>query len=162
MPRTPLGWVFAIAASITAFVLPVVVMANMRGMRAVVHVREWLHPLAAELAGDVRFLAWKAVAGEPYAALAGRFGRVLKPVLSAAAAVFLIGAASISLAVAAWTAEHSTWSRAIAGAATLCDATFMYAAFRFARLSELRKTVPCGRRAELVTRAAHFARQVER
>jgi hypothetical protein len=68
---------------------------------AVVHVREWLHPLAAELAGDVRFLAWKAVAVKPYAALAGPFGRVLKPVLSAAVVVFLIGAASISLAVAA-------------------------------------------------------------
>jgi hypothetical protein len=66
--------VLAIAASIIAFALPVVMMASMRGLRAVVYVREWLHPLAAELARDARFLAWEAVAGELHTGLAGRSG----------------------------------------------------------------------------------------
>ena len=57
-----IGVVLAIGAAITAFVLPVVLMASMRGLRAVVYVREWLHPLAARLAQDARFLACETVA----------------------------------------------------------------------------------------------------
>ena len=74
-----IGVVLAIGAAITAFVLPVVLMASMRGLRAVVYVREWLHPLAGELAQDARFLAWETVSGELYAGLAGRFGRSSGP-----------------------------------------------------------------------------------
>ena len=145
-----IGLVFALAAAITAFVLPVVVMASMRGLRAVFYLREWLHPLAAELAGDARYLAWEAVAGNVFAALAGRPGRALRPVLSAAVVVFLIGAASLALAVAAWTVEPSVWSRAIAAAAAACDLGFMAMAHRFARLNERVPRVTDGLRSELM------------
>ena len=110
-----IGVVLAIGAAITAFVLPVVLMASMRGLRAVVYVREWLHPLAAELAQDARFLAWETVAGELYAGLAGRFGRHVGPLLSSAVVVLLVGGASLALVAAAWIVEASAWSRAIAG-----------------------------------------------
>ena len=152
-----MGMVFAIAASITAFVLPVVLMANMRGMRAVVYAREWLHPLAAELA-DPRFLAWEAVAGSLYESMTGKHVRTLRWVVSAAVVIFLIGAASLGLVVAAWTVEWSAWSRVIASAAAVCDLAFMYLAFRFARLSELRSTVPDSLVRELEAKAARHAR----
>jgi len=135
-----------------------VVMANMRGMRALVYVREWLHPLAAELARDARFLAWESIAGDLYTVLAGRFGRALKPMLSGAVVVFLIGMASLWLVIAACTVQHSPWSRRIAGIAAACDLAFMFAAFRFARLSELRQNVRHEVVADLQRRAAHSAR----
>jgi hypothetical protein len=153
-----IGLVFAIGAWITAFAVPVVVMANMRGLRAVIYVREWLHPLASELARDARFLAWETVAGELYASLAGRYGRVLKPVLSAAVVVFLIGVASLALVVAAWTVEPSPWSRIVAAVAAGCDLIFMYVAFHFSRISELRENVPLTVLAELNARAARAGR----
>jgi hypothetical protein len=153
-----LGLVFAIAASIVAFVLPVVFMANMRGLRAVVYVREWLHPLAAELVRDPRFLAWESVAERLYIALAGRLGQVLKPVLSAAVVIFLIGTASLLLVVAACTVEYSPWSRAIAAVAAAFDLVFMFTAFRFARLRELRGNVEINLLPEIEKKAARSAR----
>jgi hypothetical protein len=149
-----IGLVFAIAASITAFVLPVVMMASMRGQRAVVYVREWLHPLAAELTQDARFLAWESVAAPLYTALAGRSGRAL----SATVVVVLIGAASLALVVAAWTVEPSAWARRIAALAAACDVTFMYAAVRFARRGELRGSISSELRAELEQQASRAAR----
>jgi hypothetical protein len=152
-----IGLVFAIAASITAFVLPVVVMANMRGMRAVVYVREWLHPLSAELAQDARFLAWEAVTRELYDALAGRLGVLMKPMLSAAVVVCLIGATSLALAAAAFFVEHSTSSRAIGGAAAVCDLIFICAALRFASRSELGHSLSTEDRTKLVKTASNVA-----
>jgi hypothetical protein len=152
------GLVLAIAAAIITFILPVVLMANMRGMRAVVYVREWLHPLAAELARDARCLAWEAVSGGLFDALAGRLGTRLKPMLSAAVVVTLIGTTSLALAAAAWTVEHSPWSRAIASVAAAFDLVLMFTTYRFAKVSELRRPVPAESLSELEARASLFAR----
>ena len=156
-----IGLVFAIAASIIAFVLPVVLMASMRGMRAVVYVREWLHPLAAEIADDARFLAWEAVSGELFDSLTGPLGRRLKSALSAAVVVFLIGTASLALVVAAWTVEPSPWSRGIAGLAAACDLAFMFTAYRFSAIRVLRLNVTADVLPGLEGRAARFARHID-
>jgi hypothetical protein len=144
-----IGIVFAIAALITAFVLPVVVMANLRGARAVSYVREWLHPLAAELAADDRFLAWERVASGVHRHVSGRVASALKPMLSGAVVVFLIGTASLALVIAAWTVEHSSWSRILGAAAAVCDAVFMGVALALARLSERGGALSDSARAEL-------------
>jgi hypothetical protein len=153
-----IGLIFAIGAWITAFALPVVVMANMRGLRAVIYVREWLHPLATELARDARFLAWETVAGKLYASLAGRYERVLKPVLSTAVVVLLIGVASLALVVAAWTVEPSPSSRIVAAVAASCDLILMCVAFRFSHIKELRENVPLTLVADLDAKAAEAGR----
>lgn len=123
------GMVFALAAMITAFVLPVVLMANLRGFRAVSYVREWQHPLAAELARDPRFLAWEAAANELFEVVAAP-SRTLRPLLRAVVVVVLIGAASLSLAVLAWTVETSFAARAIATPAAVCDLVLVAAGLR--------------------------------
>jgi hypothetical protein len=153
-----IGIVFAIAAAITAFALPVVVMANLRGMRAVVYLREWLHPLAAELTGDARFLAWEAVAPPMAVMVADGFGELLKAVVSSTVVVFLIAAASLLLAVAGATVEHTVWSRAIAAAAGAADVVFFCLALRLASLSHAGSGPPPERIGELECTAATSAR----
>jgi hypothetical protein len=153
-----LGVVFAIGAAVTAFALPVVLMANMRGMRATVYVREWLHPLAAEATKDPRFLAWESVAPVLYKKLAGRFGAVLRAVMSAAVVVFLIGMASLALAVLALTIEETTASQIIGAGAAACDLIFMGAALWFAYVSEKRTNIPDDLEPELHRIAARSAR----
>jgi hypothetical protein len=141
-----IGLVFAVGALIIALVRPVVVMANMRGLRAVVYVRNWLHPLATQLTDDWRYLAWESVAGPLYGAVTGRVaagasGRrrpwwraVVRWLPSTMPVALLIGAASLSLVVAACTIEHSMWSRWIAGAAAVSDVVFISMAFHFVRV----------------------------
>jgi hypothetical protein len=154
-----IGVVFAIAACITAFVLPVVLMANRRGLRAVVYVREWLHPLAAEMTGDARFLAWESVAGGLYVGLARRRHRhMIRPALTSAVVFCLIGAASVSLVIAAWTVKHSPWSRIIGTGAAALDLLFIFAAVRFEVMGALRENVPPQLHRDLMATAARHAR----
>jgi hypothetical protein len=169
------GPLLAVAAWIPALLVPVIVMANLRGLRAVLYVRLWLFPLAADLTGDPRsrYLAWEVVAKGIFAE---RFGakpsargdpnlstrptvrsRVAAGLVSTALLVVLVALAAIALGVAA-SFVHPTVGARIAGAlAAALAAGFAIAGVLVASESEERRQLPLGRRAELEARAVNLA-----
>jgi hypothetical protein len=75
-------------------------------------------------------------------AAAGRFGGLVKTVVSSTVVVCLIAAASFLLAVAGATVEGTTWSRVIAALAALADVAFVILALRLARVSHAGQSLP--------------------
>jgi cytochrome bd-type quinol oxidase subunit 2 len=91
-----------IAAWVPAVSLLVVLMATLRGFRAVVYMHDRVNPLAKELTGDCRFLAYEVHADDLFDTALGKrkWHRVIAPRLVPGVAVLLlIASASLLLAV---------------------------------------------------------------
>jgi hypothetical protein len=136
-----IGALFAIAAWVTTFALPVVIMAQLRGLRASFYVREWLHPRVADLTGDSRYLAWEVINGALYEDLTKGFGRFRlqratrsQTLLSSAVVVVLIGSASLALMIGALVSNHPGWALWLAVAAGVVDFIFMGVSLSLRRL----------------------------
>ena len=144
------GHVFAGAACVPAFLVPVVLMANMRGLRAVVYVREWLRPLACELTGDRRYLAWEMIAQKLLVAVGGGFATgVTGRLVSAAPVLMLVAGTSVLLGIGAWTIHPTDVSRAVGTVAGLFAIFFAIPGLRFAT-GEQRDDLPDSERARIV------------
>jgi hypothetical protein len=91
-----------IAAWVPAVSLLVVLMATLRGFRAVVYMHDRLNPIAEELTGDRRFLAYEVHADNLFGATLGKkkwLGVIARRLVPGVAVVLLIASASLLLAV---------------------------------------------------------------
>jgi hypothetical protein len=153
--------VMALASCVSAFLVLVALMASMRGMRAAAYVRAWLHPLAVELTGDPRYLAWELVTDRLYQGLAGSFGRgLLLRVVASTTVLVLVATASVLLAVAAWGVDDGAVPRLIGTCGALFAVVLASVGVRFAELWERADEAPPDLLAALDERVRSVAARV--
>lgn len=115
----------------------------MRGLRAVVYIEAHLHPLAADLVGDNKLLAWEVVAGQRMKEyVADRKGsqlmaklRFVHYFLAGTPIIISIAATSVLLAIAGSLVHTRVLTLLIGGSAALFAmvfATYGYAVGRIA------------------------------
>jgi hypothetical protein len=158
-PATAEATVMAVASCVAAFIVLVAVTASMRAMRAASYVREWLHPLATEMSGDGRYLAWELVTDRLYQGLAGPFGRgLLLRTVASTTVVVLVALTSVLLGVAAWVVDDSAGARVIATFGAVCAVGLAFLGVWVAELWERADAAPARLRAELERRAKSSGR----
>lgn len=128
------------AAWVPAVSLLIVLMASLRGFRAVVYVRDRLHPLAVRLAGgDEEVLAWEQdsqrLAFETSVLGRSSVGRVVQWLITGLPVILLITMASLFLAIAGLVLWPSLTTAAIGVPAAALALALAVMGAAFTRLS---------------------------
>jgi hypothetical protein len=142
----------SIAAWIPVVLVLIAIVALYRGLRAVVYVKEHLHPLSETLTSDRDLLAWELLSGvlleryvEDRSSRSDHRLRFVKVFLDGAPIVISIAATSVLLAIAGFLVRVSALTLLLGGSAgvfAVTFATYGYAVGRTTRRSPIQRSDP--------------------